>query len=53
MDSIDKREIEQEITALREQVSYYAAKYYDDDAPEISDFDYDKLYHRLLELEQQ
>ena len=32
-------------------MAYHAKKYYVDDAPEISDYDYDMLYRRLEELE--
>lgn len=45
--------IEREIKELRERVAYHARKYYVDDAPEISDYDYDMLYHRLLHLEEE
>jgi len=36
---------------LREQVSYHARAYYDLDAPEIPDADYDDLWRELLALE--
>ncbi len=41
----------EELRKLREQISYHAKKYYVDDAPEISDYDYDMMYRRLQELE--
>lgn len=41
------------IEDLRKKVSYHAKKYYVEDAPEISDFEYDKLYHTLLALEEE
>ena len=41
------------IEELRRAVSYHAARYYVYDAPEISDFEYDRLYHELLHLEEQ
>lgn len=41
----------QEITALREQLRYHNKKYYDEDAPEIADHEYDLLQRRLRELE--
>ena len=50
---MEHREIGEEIAALREKVAYYAGKYYDEDNPEISDYEYDQLYHRLLDLETQ
>ncbi len=49
---MEKNEILKELDALRATVSYHAKKYYVDDAPEISDYDYDMLYRKLLELEQ-
>ena len=39
------------IEALREKVAYHAKQYYVYDSPEISDFEYDKLYASLLKLE--
>ena len=39
------------IQELRRQVEYYAKKYYDDDNPEISDFEYDMLMVELRNLE--
>ena len=43
--------IKETIEALREKVSYHAKQYYVYDSPEISDFEYDKLYASLLKLE--
>ncbi len=39
------------IEKLRRQITYHARRYYEEDAPEISDFEYDKLYAELLSLE--
>ncbi len=39
------------IQKLRRQVLYHAKRYYVDDDPEISDYDYDMLYVELLRLE--
>ena len=39
------------IAALREQLRYHNQKYYNEDAPEISDFDYDVLQRELRALE--
>ena len=44
-------QIAQRIEKLRRQIEYHAARYYNDDAPEISDFEYDKMYAELLRLE--
>lgn len=38
---------------LREQLVYHGQKYYVEDAPEISDYEYDRLYRQLEELEQE
>jgi DNA ligase (NAD+) len=39
------------INELREAIEYHNYKYYVEDQPEISDFDYDKLLRELEELE--
>jgi DNA ligase (NAD+) len=39
------------IEALREQIRYHNARYYELDEPEISDAEYDELVRRLLALE--
>ncbi len=44
-------EIKARIEKLRRQIDYHAKRYYNDDAPEISDFEYDKMYAELLRLE--
>src|SRR5207248_5915062 len=36
---------------LREQINYHGYRYHVLDEPEISDFDYDRLYHELEALE--
>lgn len=40
-----------EITQLRKEIEYHSALYYNNDAPEISDYDYDMLMQRLKKLE--
>ena len=40
-----------EIRALTDKLLYHAEKYYTEDAPEISDFEYDAMMRRLRELE--
>ncbi len=45
-------EIEVKIKELRARVAYHAARYYVEDAPEISDFEYDRMYAELLALEE-
>ena len=48
-----KKEAEKRIKELRELTEYYAGKYYDDDNPEISDFEYDMLMLELRNLEKE
>jgi DNA ligase (NAD+) len=45
--------IEKEIEKLRNDIRYHEYRYYVLDNPEISDFEFDKLMHRLQELEAQ
>ncbi len=40
-----------EIEELREKIKYHSKLYYEQDTPEISDYDYDMMYRRLQELE--
>ncbi|MBR5912797.1 MAG: NAD-dependent DNA ligase LigA [Selenomonadaceae bacterium] len=44
-------EIKTELIKLRREIKHHNKKYYDDDAPEISDYEYDKLMNRLKEIE--
>ena len=48
---MDKESAKKRIQELREKTQYYANKYYDDDNPEISDFEYDMLMVELRNLE--
>ena len=52
MPDTQKDPILEQIESLRRQVEYHAHRYYDQDDPEISDFEYDKLFHQLLDLEE-
>ena len=45
-------ELEEYITKLRARLLYHAKKYYVEDSPEISDFEYDRMYAELLKLEE-
>ena len=40
-----------EIENLREQLNYHNHKYYVENSPEISDFEFDSLMRRLMDLE--
>ena len=44
-------DIQEKILKLREEINYHSKKYYVDDAPEIEDYQYDKLFHELEALE--
>ena len=50
---MNKKEAKERIENLRKQTEYYAKKYYDDDNPEISDFEYDMLMVELRNLEKE
>ena len=45
--------MENRIRELTEKLNYYAKRYYVDDSPEISDYDYDMLQRELKSLEEQ
>ncbi len=45
--------IEKELEKLREEIRYHEHRYYVLNDPEISDFEFDKLMHRLQELERE
>jgi DNA ligase (NAD+) len=47
------KNIEKETAKLRDEIRYHEHRYYVLDDPEISDFEFDKLMHRLQELERQ
>lgn len=44
---------EKEIQELREKILYHSDRYYNEDRPEISDYEYDQLMQRLKKLEQE
>ena len=44
--------VEQRIGELRRELLYHAKLYYVDDAPEISDYEYDRMYAELKALEE-
>ena len=50
---MNKEEAKKRIEELKNLTAYYAKKYYDDDAPEISDFEYDMLMVELRNLEKE
>lgn len=50
---MEMKKIQQKLNKLREDVRYYNEKYYNEDNPEISDYEYDKLLRGLEELEEE
>lgn len=48
---MDEQAIKQQMQELIEQINYHNQKYYVEDAPEIDDYEYDMLYRRLQQLE--
>ena len=46
-------QIQEQIEGLRRQLSYHNHKYYVENSPEISDFDFDKMMRTLVDLETQ
>ena len=45
--------VKKELTSLRKTIRYHNNRYYNEDAPEISDYEYDQLMLRLKKLERQ
>lgn len=50
---MDKKEAKIKIDELRQKLDYYAKKYYDDDEPEITDYEYDMMMNKLKALEKE
>ena len=50
---MNKTQAKKRIDELNKLTAYYATKYYDDDKPEISDFEYDMLMNELKNLEKE
>lgn len=49
---MDETQAKQKIDQLTELVLYHSRRYYDQDAPEIEDYEYDRLLHQLMDLEE-
>ena len=49
--TLEISQIKAELLRLRKEIRRHNKKYYEQDAPEISDYEYDKLMTRLKELE--
>lgn len=50
---MNEKEASEKIKNLRETIEYHARKYYDEDKPEISDFEYDMMMLELKNLEKE
>ncbi|WP_170075036.1 NAD-dependent DNA ligase LigA [Paraclostridium dentum] len=46
-------EIKTRMDELIDQINYHSNKYYNDDAPEISDYEYDNLMKELIKIEEE
>ena len=46
-------DVRQEIEELRELIRYHNDRYYNQDDPEISDYEYDQLTLKLRKLEEE
>ena len=50
---MDESQARLRIDELRKTLEYHAKKYYDEDKPEISDYEYDMMMNELKALEKQ
>ena len=48
--NMDSTAAEKRVAELREIINYHNKKYYENDAPEIEDFEYDRLMQELITL---
>ena len=48
---MDIAQVRAELIQLRKEIRRHNKKYYEQDAPEITDYEYDKLMQRLKDLE--
>ena len=53
MADADIQAVKKELAALRKTIRYHNNRYYNEDAPEISDYEYDQLMLRLKAIEKQ
>lgn len=49
---MDEKQAKQRIKELTDLVLYHSDRYYNQDAPEIEDYEYDQLLHELMDLEE-
>ncbi|MCI0414692.1 NAD-dependent DNA ligase LigA [bacterium] len=50
---MSKTKLEKEVRELRESIEHHEYKYYVDNNPEISDYEFDQLYARLRKIEEE
>ena len=50
---MEREAAEKRIQELRDLVRYHSRLYYELDSPELDDYEYDLLYHELLDLEEE
>ncbi|MGN1012880.1 MAG: NAD-dependent DNA ligase LigA [Clostridia bacterium] len=53
IDNNNENDIKKELDKLRKEIEYHNKLYYEQDEPEISDYEYDKLTQRLRQLEKE
>ena len=46
-------EIQEKIEALRKEIEYHVGRYYNQDDPEITDYEYDQKMNELKRLERE
>jgi len=51
MSNLSPDDAKAKIEELRELIRYHSKRYHELDAPEISDFEYDRMYYELIALE--
>ncbi len=49
----EKQDVKMRMKELEEQINHHARLYYINDAPTISDYEYDKLFYELVRLEEE
>ncbi len=49
---MNDKQAKEKIDRLTDLVLYHSKRYYDQDEPEIEDYEYDRLLHELISLEE-
>ena len=50
---MNMQELELKVKKLRDEINYHNNRYYNEDSPEIEDFEYDKLLRELEDIERE